>query len=123
MAVAAKQAKRLSRTERTERNRERVLTAAREVFLARGYHGATVEQIAEAAGFSTGVVYSQFGGKADLFLTLLEARIEERIRDNAAVVASIDGGEGLVGLLERAARVTFAEPEWGLLVLEFRVHA
>src|SRR3954451_839951 len=123
MAVACKQAQRLSRAERTERNRERVLAAAREVFLARGYHGATVEQIAEAAGFSTGVVYSQFGGKADLFLALLEARIEQRIRDNAAVVASIDGRDGLVRLLEHTAQVTFAEPGWGLLVLEFRVHA
>jgi AcrR family transcriptional regulator len=123
MAIAGKQAKRLTRAERTERNREHVLTAAREVFLARGYHGATVEQIADAAGFSTGVVYSQFGGKADLFLALLEARIEQRIRDNAAVVASIDGREGLVRLLEHTAEVTFAEPEWGLLVLEFRVHA
>jgi AcrR family transcriptional regulator len=123
MAVAAKQAKRLSRAERTERNRERVLAAAREVFLARGYHGATVEQIAAAAGFSTGVVYSQFGAKADLFLALLEGRIEERIRENAALAASIDGREGLVRLLEHTAHVTFAEPEWGLLVLEFRVHA
>jgi AcrR family transcriptional regulator len=113
----------MTRAERTERNRERVLAAAREVFLARGYHGATVEQIAEAAGFSTGVVYSQFGGKADLFLSLLEARIEQRIRDNAAVVASIDGRDGLVRLLEHTAQETFAEPEWGLLVLEFRVHA
>jgi AcrR family transcriptional regulator len=113
----------MTRAERTEHNRERVLAAAREVFLARGYHGATVEQIAEAAGFSTGVVYSQFGGKADLFLALLEARIEQRIRDNAAVVASVDGRNGLVRLLEHTAQVTFAEPEWGLLVLEFRVHA
>jgi AcrR family transcriptional regulator len=116
-------ASRMTRAERTEHNRERVLAAAREVFLARGYHGATVEQIAEAAGFSTGVVYSQFGGKADLFLALLEARIEQRIRDNAAVVASVDGRNGLVRLLEHTAQVTFAEPEWGLLVLEFRVHA
>lgn len=116
-------ATRMTRAERAEHNRERVLAAAREVFLARGYHGATVERIAEAAGFSTGVVYSQFGGKANLFLALLEARIEQRIRDNAAVVASIHGRDGLVRLLEHTAQVTFAEPEWGLLVLEFRVHA
>jgi AcrR family transcriptional regulator len=116
-------ATRMTRAERTEHNRERVLAAAREVFLGRGYHGATVEQIAEAAGFSTGVVYSQFGGKAELFLALLEARIEQRIRENAAVVASVHGRDGLVRLLEHTAHVTFAEPEWGLLVLEFRVHA
>ena len=69
---------RLSRAEQVERNRERVLDAAREVFLERGYAGATLEAIAEAAGFSKGVVYSQFAGKPDLFLALLERRIDQR---------------------------------------------
>ena len=60
--------KRLTRAEQSERNRGLVLAAARRVFLARGYHGATLEQIADEAGFSKGVVYSQFESKADLFL-------------------------------------------------------
>ena len=67
---------RLRRPEQTERNREVVLSAARRVFLDRGYVGATLEAIAESAGFSKGVVYSQFGSKADLFLALLEERID-----------------------------------------------
>jgi AcrR family transcriptional regulator len=123
MTVGAKQAKRLTRAERSERNRSRVLGAAREVFLERGYHGATVEQIADAAGFSTGVVYSQFGGKADLFLALLTERIEDRIREHLAFVDSLDDGDGVARFVEHSGEVTFAQPEWGLLVLEFRVHA
>ena len=71
-------ATRLRRAEQVERNREEVLAAARQVFLDRGYAKATVEGIADIAGFSTGVVYSQFGSKADLFLALLERRIAER---------------------------------------------
>ena len=63
-------------------NRASVLAAARRVFLAKGYAGATLEAIAEEAGFSKGVVYSQFGGKADLFLALLDARIDERAAQN-----------------------------------------
>ena len=43
--------KRLTRAEQAERNRGLVLAAARRVFLARGYHGATLEQIADEAGF------------------------------------------------------------------------
>ena len=113
----------MTRAERADRNRRRVLAAAREVFLARGYHAATVEQIADAAGFSTGVVYSQFDGKADLFLALLEARIEERIHDQATFVERLEDAEVVGQLIEHARRVTQAEPEWGLLVLEFRVHA
>ena len=42
------------------------------MFLARGYVNATVDAIAEEAGFSKGVVYSQFESKADMFLALLE---------------------------------------------------
>jgi AcrR family transcriptional regulator len=114
---------RLTRAEQAERNRALLLAAARGVFLKRGYHGASVEQIADQAGFSTGVVYSQFGGKADLFLALLDARITERAADNARAVEGLTGDEGIARLLERAASVDRAEPEWGLLVVEFRVHA
>ena len=114
---------RLSRAEQSERNRALLLAAARRVFLERGYHGASVDQIADAAGFSTGVVYSQFGGKADLFLALLEARIAERAAGNARAVEGLAGGEGVARLLEHAASVDRAEPEWGLLVIEFRVLA
>jgi AcrR family transcriptional regulator len=114
---------RLTRAEQTERNRALLLAAARKVFLERGYHGASVDQIADAAGFSTGVVYSQFGGKADLFLALLEARIAERAAGNLQAVADLAGDQGLARLIEHAASVDRAEPEWGLLVIEFRVHA
>ena len=114
---------RLSRAEQTERNRAALLASARRVFLERGYHGASVDQIADAAGFSTGVVYSQFGGKAGLFLALLEARIAERAAGNARTVEGLAGDAGLSRLLAHAASVDRAEPEWGLLVIEFRVHA
>src|SRR5580692_12142779 len=114
---------RLTRAEQTERNRALLLAAARQVFLERGYHGASVDQIADEAGFSTGVVYSQFDGKADLFLTLLEARIEQRAAGNARTVEGLAGDAGLSRLLAHAASVDRAEPEWGLLVIEFRVHA
>ena len=79
-------AKRLNRVEQGERNRALVLAAARRVFLERGYSGATLEAIAEDAGFSKGVVYSQFAGKPDLFLALLDARIAERAEHNASAI-------------------------------------
>src|SRR5580658_8898363 len=94
---------RLTRAEQAERNRGLLLAAARGVFLKRGYHGASVEQIADQAGFSTGVVYSQFGGKADLFLALLEARIAERAAGNARTAEGLAGDEGIARLLEHAA--------------------
>ena len=116
--------KRLTRSERAGRNRALVLDAARRVFLARGYHGATLEQIADEAGFSKGVVYSQFDSKADLFLALLEARISERAAENARLAVSLPGSEqGLLALVDHLARGDQAKPGWLLLVIEFRVHA
>jgi AcrR family transcriptional regulator len=107
---------RVSRVEKTEQNRERVLAAARRVFVAQGFHVATLDQIALEAGFSKGVVYSQFESKADLFLALLERRIEER----KSAQLLVDDFEGLVEAITRVAR---AEPAWRLLVIEFRVFA
>ncbi|HEY6309848.1 MAG TPA: helix-turn-helix domain-containing protein [Streptosporangiaceae bacterium] len=115
--------KRLSRAEQNERNRALVLEAARRVFLARGYHAATLDEIADQAGFSRGVVQSRFGNKADLFLALLEERITERAAQNARLAEGLAGAEGMRVLREHAARRNRAERDWGLLLIEFRVHA
>ena len=115
--------KRLSRAEQNERNQALVLDAARRVFLARGYHAATLDEIADEAGFSRGVVQSRFGNKADLFLALLEERITERAAQNARLAEGLSGAEGMRVLREHAARRNRAELDWGLLLIEFRVHA
>jgi AcrR family transcriptional regulator len=114
---------RLSRAAQVERNRERVLDAAREVFLVQGYAGATLDAIAEQAGFSKGVVYSQFAGKADLFLALLERRITERAAENARLVARHAGVEALRALLQHNARHSTGAADWARLLIEFRLVA
>jgi AcrR family transcriptional regulator len=114
---------RLTRVEQTERNRFLVLDAARRVFLERGYHGATLDQIADDAGFSKGVVYSQFGTKADLFLALLDLRIEERARKNSAFARDLAGAAGVAAMIEHTASIERADWDWTRLVIEFRIHA
>jgi AcrR family transcriptional regulator len=113
---------RLSRKQQAEANQQRLLDAALEVFTARGFHGASLEQIAAAAGFTTGVVYSRFGSKADLFLALLEHTIEQRIADLRRL-----GRTGVGDIGPEIARTWWGgvrkRPEWMLVVIEFRVHA
>jgi AcrR family transcriptional regulator len=114
---------RLSRAEQNDRNRALLFAAARRVFLARGYYAATLEQIADEAGFSKGVVYSRFASKADMFLALLEGRITERAAQNAQAARDLAGTgnfDALVDLVQRAER---AAPGWRLLLTEFRIHA
>jgi AcrR family transcriptional regulator len=100
-----------------------VLAAARRIFLAKGYAGATVDAIAEDAGFSKGVVYSQFASKADLFLALLEARIDARAAQNDRLVDDATGEAAVRALFENFDRDQRAEVGWARLLIEFRTVA
>ena len=114
---------RLSRAEQNDRNRALLLAAARRVFLERGYYAATLDQIADEAGFSKGAVYSRFASKADMFLALLEDRITERAAQNARLACELAGTGDFAALLDLAEQAERGAPGWRLLVTEFRVHA
>ena len=66
-------ATRLTRPERKAATRRELLDAARTVFLRRGFHGASLDEIAEEAGYTKGAVYSNFEDKDALFLAVLDA--------------------------------------------------
>jgi AcrR family transcriptional regulator len=114
---------RLSRAEQNDRNRALLLDAARRVLLERGYYAATLDLIADEAGFSKGAVYSRFASKADMFLALLEDRITERAGQNAQLAGELAGTGNFSALLELAEQAEHGAPGWRLLVTEFRVHA
>jgi len=73
----------LSRQESQRQTREALVFAARAVFAQDGYHGANLELIARDAGFSKGAVYSNFDGKAALFLAVMDANLEAALADGA----------------------------------------
>jgi len=114
---------RLSRAEQNDRNRALLLAAARRVFLERGYFAATLDQIADEAGFSKGAVYSRFASKADMFLALLEDRIAERAGQNAQLAEDLAGTGNFAAVIDLAERAERGTPGWRLLVTEFRIHA
>jgi AcrR family transcriptional regulator len=114
---------RLSRAEQNDRNRALLLAAARRVFLERGYFAATLDQIADEAGFSKGAVYSRFASKADMFLALLEDRIAERAGQNARLAEDLASTGNFAAVIDLAERAERGAPGWRLLVTEFRIHA
>ncbi|MDN5763372.1 MAG: TetR/AcrR family transcriptional regulator [Microlunatus sp.] len=59
-------------TARRAQTRERLMAAARTVFADRGVEGASVEEICEAAGFSRGAFYSNFGDRSELVLAMIQ---------------------------------------------------
>ncbi len=118
--AAAASSGRLTREQSKANTRERLLAAARSVFARSGFHGASVEEIASGAGFSTGALYSNFDGKEDLFLALMEREIDEHareiseaVRDRASVAERAAGGaRRWMTMIER-------EPDLLLLFMEF----
>jgi TetR/AcrR family fatty acid metabolism transcriptional regulator len=67
-------------TRRSVRTRERILLAATEVFARRGFHGARVADIAEAAGIAYGLVYHHFRNKDDILAAIFAERWGEYVR-------------------------------------------
>jgi AcrR family transcriptional regulator len=113
----------LARVEKNEVTRRALLDAARRVFLERGFHGASLDAVADDAGLTKGAVYSRFDGKADLFLALLEERIEERIAQVGAVVGTGSIEDGFEAAERQYMEILRSQLAWTLLVIEFRVHA
>jgi AcrR family transcriptional regulator len=100
------------------------MASARQLFLRRGFHAATLELVAEEAGFTIGAVYSRFGSKADLFLAILDEHIDRIVAD-VAKVATLDQPLGAHAELLAGRRMELLERErdWFPLVLEFWSHA
>src|SRR4249920_1855864 len=69
--------------------RRHLLEAAGVVFARQGFHGATLDEVAATAGFTKGAVYSNFTSKDDLFLALLDDRID---RQFAIVFEALESG-------------------------------
>jgi len=120
---------RLTQAEAREQTRLTLLDAARRVFGARGFGGATLDQIAEEAGYTRGALYYNFpGGKEELFLALLDERIAGRVVATEAVLAGDDDdvASTLTQSREAAADAGAAlreNREWQLLFYEFALHA
>lgn len=70
--------------------KQHVLTAATQVFVSRGFHAATMDEIAHVAGCSKPILYRQFSGKLELYLAVLQEHIDslthavERALDSTA---------------------------------------
>jgi AcrR family transcriptional regulator len=115
---------RLTRAEQSAQTRAELMDSARRLFLRRGFHAASLELVAEEAGFTIGAVYSRFGSKADLFLAILEERIDQLVAEVAEVAADAQPVAAHAELLAgRHMALLEREREWFPLVVEFWSHA
>ena len=116
----------LTAERRRQQTRDYLLQSAAQVFAERGYHGASLDEVAAAAGFTKGAVYSNFKNKEDLFLALIEAAYA---REMTALNEALEGSEvppearlgDFVGLIRN--ELNQAPDNWGALYLEFSLYA
>lgn len=117
---------RLTRAQAKARTRESLLEAAATVFASKGIAGASVEEIAEQAGFSIGALYSNFAGKEDLFLELMSSRAHERVADTSQVLQEWHASTGPPAwraLGQQMADVADKDMEIAALQAEFWLYA
>jgi AcrR family transcriptional regulator len=82
-----------------QQTRQRLLAAARRLFISRGYEAATIRDIASEAGLSTGAVFASFSDKAELFNEVIIADCERMSQDMAPAKAEATVVETLLALL------------------------
>lgn len=114
---------RLSREESQEITRAKLLAAARALFAQNGYGMTSLDRIAEEAGFSKGAVYSNFSGKEDLFLAVLEEQGKTTLDELVDTLASADKDpqsaiDRIAAWSDRVAK----SGNWPMLVLEHARH-
>jgi len=110
---------------RREATRSRLLDAASSIFAARGYDGATIDDIAVAARLSKGAVYFHFASKEDVFLEVLWSRLrteEQRLR-RAVQGAASRPLEYLLRQVVSYLGLDARHASWPPLMVEFWSHA
>jgi AcrR family transcriptional regulator len=114
---------RLTRQDQKAQTRARLLDAAAEVFAKRGFETATLDEVASAAGYTKGAVYSNFASKTDLLIALLERRIEAQSAEYSQRFEGRDIDTLARSLLEPANQIDEGERQFLMLFAEFWLHA
>lgn len=116
--------RRLTREESQAQTRARLIEAAAAVFLRRGFEGASLEEIAEEAGYTRGALYSNFRDKDELFLLVIEGHFTEQVGAVEQIFAEIGSPEGRVAALQEwHAAHCDADEGWTSLIMEFYLYA
>jgi len=116
----------LTAERRRQQTRDYLLQAAARVFAERGYHAASIDEVAAAAGFTKGAVYSNFKNKEDLFLALIESAYNQELAKLRTTYESSDvPPEDRLGDFAGLIRGELGSlpDNWGMLYLEFSLYA
>jgi len=116
--------RRLNRKEKQAHTRDCLMASAGKVFARRGLQQASIDEVAEDAGYTKGAFYANFKNKEELFLAMLDDRFTERIEQIERAL-EVEGGprEKAEAAGADFARYVTADPEWQRIFFEFSAHA
>jgi TetR/AcrR family transcriptional regulator, transcriptional repressor of aconitase len=114
---------RLTRQESRLETRTKLLVSAAQLFAKGGYEGASVDLIAESAGYSKGAFYSNFKSKEAIFLELLDAHKRREIDALAQLLEQDVPASELVLLIRNSESSRVSDFDFGLLSAEFQLQA
>ncbi|MEA2190488.1 MAG: hypothetical protein QOI73_609 [Solirubrobacteraceae bacterium] len=120
--MTASTATKLSRSARAALTRRDLLEVAQRRFLRDGYHGTSLDDIADEAGYTKGAVYSTFKSKGGLFLALFDEVADRQVDELRELLSRHDGDEAKIEALGRQP-VNEHRSQFLLLSIEFWVHA
>lgn len=109
---------RLTREESQALTRSRLLAAAPQVVAREGYEGASIDKITDAAGYSKGAFYSNFGSKDEFFLELLERHAGLDVVEIASLLKDVTAPQDIITRVSSWAGDKASDPTWGILPLE-----
>jgi AcrR family transcriptional regulator len=109
---------RLTREQSQARTKEKLLASAYEVMARYGYAGASIERIAEEAGYSKGAFYSNFANKEDIFLQLLAGNAGGDVVQLTELLGKQDDPMRLIDVLAAWANDRGDDRRWGMLAIE-----
>jgi AcrR family transcriptional regulator len=115
--------RRLSRGEKRQETKEKLLRSAEQLFNQGGYEKASVDLIAENAGFSKGAFYSNFESKEAIFLELLEASKRRKIEALEYLVAQEMSAEELLAAIRNYQAGPDSDFDFAQLAVEFQLQA
>lgn len=99
-------------------SREKILMAAMELFMKRGYHATSIDDVAKHAGISKGLLYNYYKGKEELLATMVEARVGEVAQVMEAAASKETPAEQLKHIVDGALDNVKDNPE----VFRFYLH-
>ncbi|MCJ8014703.1 TetR/AcrR family transcriptional regulator [Paenibacillus sp. KQZ6P-2] len=97
---------------------EKILKAAMQLFMKKGYHATSIDDVAKEANISKGLLYNYYEGKEGLLAAMVDLRIEELMTVMNAAISKVSPAAQIQHLIEGAMDNVQQQPD----VFRFYLH-